>query len=429
MLETEPVAIAAGGTNASISNRVRESYMNQRGGQASPSARLRDYRIDFVRGLALIMILINHIPGNVVGYFTSRNFGYSDSAEAFVLLAGYAAAFAYYPRFAGGYPIATSVRVWRRAGLLYTAHILSSVLALALFASATILLANTEFVRMVNIPPIIEDPIRGFLGLATLGHQLSFFNILPLYIVLLSALPLLMILHRRDWRALLVVSFLIYLVTGFWRIRLPSFPSEATWFFNPLSWQFLFVIGFVWGARIRLGLAIPYSRVVFWSACAYAVVALVWVQMPALWPHFPESDVVGALWGFSKTFESPIRLLHVLALAYVIGMSPLARWMRHIPASNVVVQMGQHALPNFCVGSVLSMALQIARVHLGGSLWLDVASALLGLLILVLLTRFLVWQSNSAAGQVGSVAASGFVAGQPAVTPPPVPPDSAIART
>ncbi len=47
-----------------------------------------DYRIDFFRGLSLIFIFTNHIPGNVFSYFTSRTFALFDSAEVFMFLAG-----------------------------------------------------------------------------------------------------------------------------------------------------------------------------------------------------------------------------------------------------------------------------------------------------------------------------------------------------
>ena len=40
----------------------------------------RDHRIDILRGLALVSIFINHIPGNVLEPFTHKNFGLSDSA-------------------------------------------------------------------------------------------------------------------------------------------------------------------------------------------------------------------------------------------------------------------------------------------------------------------------------------------------------------
>ena len=55
----------------------------------------RDLRVDFVRGLSLWVIFVNHTPGNLVGYLTPRNYTLADATEAFVLLAGYAAGLAY----------------------------------------------------------------------------------------------------------------------------------------------------------------------------------------------------------------------------------------------------------------------------------------------------------------------------------------------
>ena len=58
--------------------------------------RIRD--IDFWRGAVLIAILIDHIPGNPLENWTPRNFGLSDSAEAFVFLSGLSVGLIYMPR-------------------------------------------------------------------------------------------------------------------------------------------------------------------------------------------------------------------------------------------------------------------------------------------------------------------------------------------
>ncbi|MCB1509688.1 MAG: OpgC domain-containing protein [Hyphomicrobiaceae bacterium] len=382
------------------------------------AAAVRDLRIDFVRGIALIMIFINHIQGNFFENFTNKNFGFSDSAEVFVLLAGYASAMAYYHRFSTGQPIETMVRVARRAGHLYTVHILITVLAVALFAMAAGLLSRPELAREINIGPLLDDPARAFVGLATLRHQLGFFNILPLYVVLLLLLPVIMAAYQWDWRALLAGSLAIYLVVGFSVYNLPSYPARHSWFFNPLSWQLLFVAGFIWGTRARHGLGIPYRAGLYWVAVGYLVTALLMVQVPEFWKALPKTDALGALWGFSKTFESPFRLLHVLALAYVVGMSPIARWMNRVTSENLIVQMGQHALPVFACGSLLSMLFHLVRIGSGGGFWIDLLSATAGILVMLMLTSFLVWQSKSPAGQVGSLSASGFVAATPPVPPP-----------
>ena len=62
----------------------------------------RDTRVDFFRGVALILIFIDHIPGNVFARLTLTNFGFADAAEVFVLLAGIGAFLAYAKAFAEG---------------------------------------------------------------------------------------------------------------------------------------------------------------------------------------------------------------------------------------------------------------------------------------------------------------------------------------
>ena len=46
----------------------------------------RDLRIDFFRGLALFMIIFDHIPGDPLSKLTSARIGFSDAAELFVFL-------------------------------------------------------------------------------------------------------------------------------------------------------------------------------------------------------------------------------------------------------------------------------------------------------------------------------------------------------
>ena len=49
--------------------------------------------IDFWRGVALVMIFINHVPGMDYSILTLRNYAISDAAELFVFLAGCSLAF------------------------------------------------------------------------------------------------------------------------------------------------------------------------------------------------------------------------------------------------------------------------------------------------------------------------------------------------
>ena len=95
----------------------------------------RDHRIDVLRALALLSIFINHIPGNVLEPFTHKNFGLSDSAEAFVLLAGVASAFAYFPRFYAGAIALPFAKIAKRVVVLYVAHVAALMVGHGIFFS------------------------------------------------------------------------------------------------------------------------------------------------------------------------------------------------------------------------------------------------------------------------------------------------------
>src|ERR1700745_4222574 len=55
----------------------------------------RDLRLGLFRGVALWLIFLDHIPQNVVNWFTIRNYGFSDATEIFIFISGYTAAFVY----------------------------------------------------------------------------------------------------------------------------------------------------------------------------------------------------------------------------------------------------------------------------------------------------------------------------------------------
>ena len=92
--------------------------------------RQRDTRLDVFRAIALLTIFVNHVPGQYLEHLTHKNFGFSDSAEAFVLISGMSVGLAYGSRFAVGERLAVTLRILRRA--------LTLVAVLALVAPRTI---------------------------------------------------------------------------------------------------------------------------------------------------------------------------------------------------------------------------------------------------------------------------------------------------
>ncbi len=327
---------------------------------------MRDYRIDFFRGLALIVIFVDHIPFNIYSYLTPRNFGLSDAAEIFVLVSGISAAYAYFGRFASGERLLAGVRAVRRGFLLYVAHLFGTVAMLGMFAAAALWLAEPSFIEQNNLRPFFADPVRGLAGIVTLGHQLGFFNILPMYIVFLFILPAMMFLATRSLALLLAVSFLVYLAAGTYRLNFPNFPNEGGWFFNPLAWQFLFAIGFAAGVKLRSGVAVSFYPWLWYVALAYVALSAAWVVIP-LWGTLPELDLPFLVYGSDKTFLTMGRLLHALALAYVVGNSVIATYLgARLGPSNPVVLLGKHALVTFVLGTLVSMAGLILKVAFEG---------------------------------------------------------------
>src|SRR4051812_18746863 len=79
-----------------------------------PAGAERELRLDLFRGLALWLFFIDHLPPNLLTWFTIRNYGFSDATEIFIFISGYTAAFVYgRAMLQSGFVVATA-RILRR---------------------------------------------------------------------------------------------------------------------------------------------------------------------------------------------------------------------------------------------------------------------------------------------------------------------------
>src|SRR6476646_10151774 len=84
-----------------------------------PAGGERELRLDLFRGLALWLIFIDHLPPNILTWFTIRNYGFSDATEIFIFISGYTAAFVYgRAMLEAGFVVATA-RILRRVWQIY----------------------------------------------------------------------------------------------------------------------------------------------------------------------------------------------------------------------------------------------------------------------------------------------------------------------
>ncbi|NRP17072.1 hypothetical protein LPJGGPFB_00289 [Ensifer adhaerens] len=334
------------------------------GGGSNPtiSARIvpkeRDTRLDVLRALCLLTIFVNHVPGQYLEYLTHKNYGFSDSAEAFVLISGLSVGLAYGGKFVSGARLALALKIWRRALALYVAHIMTSIVTLAIFAGGALYFGRQDLIGEINIRPFVEQTEQGIVAMVLLGHQLGYNNILSMYAVLFLMLPGILWLNGISSRLLLVVSALLWLVAGVFKLVPSNFLDEGYWFLNPWSWQFLFVIGIVAMTAIREGTVLPRRPLLIAIAATYLGLSALWVLF-SWWSIDLSFGLPAVLTGFDKTFLSLTRLTHVLALAYLVAVLPTVNRLARLDADHPLTMLGRHSLPVFIFGTILAMAGQV----------------------------------------------------------------------
>jgi hypothetical protein len=351
--------------------------------------------IDFWRGLALLTIFIDHIPGNVLDKITYRNFGFSDAAEVFVFLAGTSCALAYLARFDAARAARQTIKILLRAFTLYTSHLAVLLAVGAVVAYAVLSTGDSRFLAALHFDVLTGDPLHALLGLVTLGYQPAYLNILPLYVVLLAMAPVVIMLARIRLVYAAAASGALYLATELLGLNLPVYPGNGGWFFNPLAWQFLFTLGLCLGAGIVEGRRAPHRPVLTALALGYVVLAAVWVQL-GIWAPWDLRPVPTFIWGFDKTNLSLPRLLHVVALAYLVLQLPIERYLRLSTLAKPLIVLGRHSLPVFCIGTVLAIAAQIGRATFGHSPASDLVMLGMGAFIQVGLAWGLEWYGAAA---------------------------------
>ncbi|CDM59814.1 MULTISPECIES: OpgC family protein [Rhizobium] len=321
----------------------------------------RDTRLDVLRGLALITIFINHVPGQIFENLTTKNFGFSDAAEGFVLISGIAVGLAYGSRFQPGAWLQTATKATKRAFTLYLAHMITTFMTLALFLTGAWIFHRPGLLCEINILAVLTNLKAGIPSLLLLGHQIGYNNILPMYGALMLMVPIILLLNAASPLLALAVSGTVWLFAGVYEIAPHNMLIEGYWFLNPLSWQFLFTIGIVGMMHVRRGGKLPQHPILFALAAAYIVLSFAWV-VGQLWSFGIALTSLGlppVLTGFDKTFLSLPRLLHVLALTYLVINIPAISRLLQRSTDNPLTVLGRHSLSIFVAGTILAMVGQV----------------------------------------------------------------------
>ena len=359
----------------------------------------RDLRLDFFRGIALFSIFIDHLAWNsLLAQFTLQALGFSDAAEVFILISGYTAGMVYGRAIERQGLLRAARRMYHRVWQLYVAHVFLFMQFMATTAYLVDTFNNAIYAEELRAADFLKEPGVAVIKALTLQFQPEFMDILPLYIVLLAALPLVLIGFRLWPAGVLAVSF------GLWgaaqlskHIALPAYPGpDHVWFFNPFCWQALFFLGAWCGWRgIREGIPWLTNRWLFWLAAAGALAGFLirfsWT-LHGLYDPFPAlfGDVLWPL--LSKTNLAALRFANILVLALLVA--------RLIPAQAAFLagrvarpfsMCGQHSLHIFCLGILLATIGRLVIDEFFGGVLLQCVVSAAGIAIMIGTAALMDW--------------------------------------
>jgi hypothetical protein len=329
------------------------------------SKRPRDERLDVFRGLTMLIIFIAHVPANSWNAWIPARFGFSSGAELFVFCSGFASALAFGSVFVKRGLVLGTARIAYRIWQVYWAQI---GLVLALIALAALLDRTFGLsVLAAQFPPLLAEPEKALLGLATLTWQPDYLDILPMYLVILALVPVMMALRRLQPALPFLCAGLLYTLVWTEGLNLPGNPwTGAGWFLNPFAWQLVFFTGFFiamkWLPIPALG-----DRWLMTLAGGFVLVSVP-LTFWGILDHWPAAQALHdlILSEREKNDLHLLRLLHFLALAYLV-LSLIEPWRQRLDSGlgHLLILIGRQSLATFLASVVLSRLAGVAAEAAG----------------------------------------------------------------
>lgn len=268
----------------------------------------RDYRVDVIRGLVLVVMTWSHLPESVLWHWIVQPLGIVNAAEVFVFASGLVTAWLLGKLLWTKGTFAVAERAFRRAGQLYLTHLLMVVL----------LIWTVRKGLLLGFVPVHSNPLVLLLKAAIFRFQPSFLDILPMYVMFLIGAPILLILLARG-RAVLVGSLSAVLWALSWYVR-----PFAHYTFNVLAWQMVFVSGMIVGYwRLERGRSASLPRLLV--LCCWILFTLFFIlrHWSLFHLHFPAQVVQVVQYHINERhLLLPLRLLDFAATVVLVVSIP-----------------------------------------------------------------------------------------------------------
>ncbi|SDV49151.1 OpgC domain-containing protein [Chitinasiproducens palmae] len=314
--------------------------------------------LDFFRGLALLIIVVDHIGGSILSRATLHAFALCDAAEVFVFLGGFAAAVAYQAHSARVTEAGARKRFMRRALQIYRAFLITAGLMLLTSAILRAFSIDAPNMNRGDLDGLIASPARVLRDILLLKRQPYLSAVLPMYVFFAAAVPFVLPLAHRRPRLLIAASVATWAAAPWLNRYLPSIDG-ARWDFNPFAWQLLFVMGAL--ARCQPihqhVSASQYGR--FATLLAWAVAGAIAVYVIFVSPH--------ASGGVLKQNLAWMRVISFTAIAWAVGSLIRRGWAARLAdAVPAVGAIGRQGTLCFVGGAVISLAIDSVLFQLTG---------------------------------------------------------------
>jgi hypothetical protein len=368
--------------------------------KAEIAARDGDLRLSLLLGIAAWFLFLDHVPHNAVSALTLRNFGFSGATDLFVFVGGYIAAILYGKMMLERGFVVTATRVFRRVWQLYAAYVVLFVIYVDLIGYVARKTSAPEIINEFNVAGILGHTIRTLIyGLLLQAKPLNL-DVLQLFIVLMAFFPIVLFGMLRRPNLTAAASVALYFAARQFDWNLSSFP-DGRWYFNPFSWQLLFVLGawFALGSAkqmqaVRTLQGISILRITAVIYLLFALVGTAAGKFPQL-AEFAPASVLNAFLPNEKESLAPYRVVHFLALAFLFPLMlprnwPGFRW----PALQPLVKCGEEWLAVFCAGVFLSFAGHFALITGPNLLAMHVVVSIAGIAVMTGVAYYVSWSKR-----------------------------------
>jgi hypothetical protein len=367
--------------------------------KAELAARDGDLRLCLLLGLAAWFLFLDHVPHNAVSQLTMRNFGFSGATDLFVFVGGYIAAILYGRMMLERGFVVTATRIFKRLWQLYAAYVVLFVLYINLIGYVARRSRASELIGEFNVTGIVDHTVRTLIhGLLLQAKPLNL-DVLQLFIVLMAFFPFVLFGMMRRPNLTVAGSIGLYVAARYFDWNLSSFP-DGRWYFNPFSWQLLFVLG-AWlaliGANelraIRRLQDFPILRIAAWL---YLLIALVVTAAG----KFPQAGIVpdflrDVFIPNDKENLAPYRVLHFLALAFLFTYMVRRDWRGfQWQALRPIIKCGEEWLPVFCAGVFLSFAAHLVLITGPDSLAMHFLVSFGGITMMTAVAYYVSWSKR-----------------------------------